>query len=67
VRFHAPYRRNQPVKLNDPRPVDRDYDSASGNAGRDGYSRLSQADRETGHRPPVGGEPMWPGLRFYED
>ncbi len=52
-------RRNVPVRLE---PVKRlpqnEMCSASGNAGRDGYTALSTADRETGTRPDVGGVPV---------
>lgn len=46
---------NAPRKgFNHPTPEDqRELNAATGDAGRDGYSRLSQADRETGYRPPV--------------
>lgn len=52
---------NQPTRARDPRPVERHYDDATGNAGLDGFTRLSKADRETGYRPPVGqATPEWP-------
>jgi hypothetical protein len=51
------FNRNDPnagVRMNDPRPEPRVTDAATGNAARDGYTRLSQADRETGQRQPLG-------------
>ena len=52
---------NQPVKVSDPRPVERVLDDTTGNAGLDGFTRLSTADRETGYRPSVGeATPEWP-------
>lgn len=62
------FRRNQPIKVPDPRPVEPlVLDEISGNAGLDGYTRLSIADRETGVRPPVEGDPVWPYPRYLED
>lgn len=49
---------SKPVaRAKDPRPVEPVLDSATGDAGRDGFTRLSRADRETGYRPPVGADP----------
>lgn len=59
------FRHNQPVRVEDPRPVERVKDGVTGNAGIDGFTRLSQADRETGYRSPVGGSSEWP--RYHED
>jgi hypothetical protein len=54
-------RPNQPTRVKDPRPVERYQDDTTGNAGLDGFTRLSRADRETGYRPPVGqATPEWP-------
>ncbi|MCA1458095.1 hypothetical protein I6F35_33720 [Bradyrhizobium sp. BRP22] len=59
-------RPDQPVRVKDPRPVTRYEDDATGNAGVDGFTRLSRADRETGHSPPVGEQTsVWP--RYIED
>jgi hypothetical protein len=33
-------------------------DHVTGNAGLDGFTRLSQADRESGHRPVTGMQPQ---------
>ena len=61
-------RRCQPMKLDPARPDDpRVMDASTGNSGRDGYTRLSAADRETGKREPVGGQPVWPAYRSSED
>ena len=65
--FFFASRRNQPVKVASKRPDERPLSSATGNAGRDGYTALSTADRETGLRPPVGGTPVWPGPRSNQD
>jgi len=51
-------RRNNPVKLQDPRPVERLQDHThTGDAGKDGFSVLSRANplRE-GTPPPVAGQ-----------
>jgi len=56
------YRKPLP-RAKDPRPVERVLDNATGDAGRDGFTRLSQADRETGYRPPVGDAMP----RYFED
>lgn len=62
------YGRNRPCKVDPLNPVEKKYDIATGNAGRDGYSVLSRADRETGARPPVGHRPDWSaGPRYSED
>ncbi len=56
--FFGRERRNDPVKLVDPRPIP-DYgthDLTSGNAGVDGYSVLSRANPQAqGSPPPVKG------------
>ena len=45
--------RNDPVKLNDPRPIPRYEDPQhSGNAALDGYSLLSRADPDRQGSPP---------------
>lgn len=38
----------------------------TGDAGRDGYTRLSQASRESGYREPVGSTPEYFGRRPVE-
>lgn len=49
-------RRNQPVDLTPINPLPENAKSSdSGNAGRDGYSVLSRANRYNGERQPVGG------------
>lgn len=61
-------RRNQPVTVEPVKPDTRNLSSAdTGNAGRDGYTVLSRADRESGVRPMVGGTPAPQGPRFQED
>lgn len=56
--FFGRARRNEPVKLVDPRPI-ADYgtnDLCCGDAGRDGYTVLAKADpSRAGNRPPVAG------------
>ena len=65
--FGCASKRNRPIDLPSKRPDERPTCSATGNAGRDGYTALSTADRETGNRPPVGGTPAWPGPRTYQE
>jgi hypothetical protein len=51
--------RNVPVRLTAQNPLpDNKLSSDCGNAGRDGYSCRSTADRKTGIRPSVGGVPV---------
>lgn len=64
--FYGHCRRNEPVMLEDRRPETRTMDNTTGDAGRDGFTVLSAADRETGIRPRIGGIPTYPGPR-YED
>lgn len=56
--FYGSNKRNQPVKLVDPRPI-ADYGTASlesGDAGKDGFTLLSRADpNRQGSPPPVAG------------
>lgn len=48
-------KRNQPVDLKPCNPLPQNkMSSNSGNAGRDGYSVLSRADRNTDQRPAIG-------------
>ena len=47
--------RNVPERVADPRPLPLRLTSQTGDAGRDGYTCLSIADRKTGIRPPAGG------------
>lgn len=55
-------RRNQPVKLQPANPLPSNaMDNTSGDAGCDGYTRLSRANRTTGERPAVGGTPLYWG------
>ncbi len=54
--FFGSNRRNDPVRLEDPRPVERTQRLDSGDAGRDGYTVLSRADANAqGNPPPVNG------------
>jgi hypothetical protein len=61
-------RRNQPVDLQpcNPLPPNR-MRSDVGDAGRDGYSVLSYADRTTGQRPAINGRPEYWGPRMEEE
>jgi hypothetical protein len=56
--FFGGSRRNDPIKVNDPRPLP-DYGTSSlesGNAGLDGYTVLSRANPNAqGNPPPVKG------------
>ncbi len=45
--------RNVPERVPDPRPLPVHLTSQTGDAGRDGYTCLSTADRKTGTRPPA--------------
>ena len=48
--------RNVPEAVRPANPLPgNDKASATGDAGRDGYTCLSRADRDTGVRPPAGG------------
>lgn len=55
-------RRNQPVDVPSVRPDNRPMRSDTGDAGRDGYTVVSRADRETGIRRPAG-TPCYEGPR----
>lgn len=68
MRFYGfgSYKPDQPCRVKPLRQEARHEDDVTGNAGIDGFSRLSRADRETGHREPVGAvEHQWP--RYVED
>lgn len=55
-------KRNQPVDLQPANPLPSNkMSSNSGDAGLDGYSVLSRADRRTGLRPATGGTPDYWG------
>jgi hypothetical protein len=55
-------RPNQPMRKPFRNPEERHYESSTGDAGRDGYTVLSRADRETNRRPPAdGAEPVYRG------
>jgi len=56
------------VRPSNPLP-ENDKTSATGDAGRDGYTCLSRADRVTGVRPPAGGGTRvdWPPKGDDED
>jgi hypothetical protein len=62
--------RNVPERLKpaNPLPANKQI-SATGDAGRDGYTCLSRADRLTGVRPPAGGGTRvdWPPKSDQED
>jgi hypothetical protein len=59
--FFGVVRRNDPVRLADPRPIPNygTKDLESGNAGLDGYTVLSRAD------PNAQGNPPWVGALGY--
>ena len=62
--------RNVPEKVRPANPLPaNDKRSATGDAGRDGYTCLSRAERETGVRPPAGGATRvdWPPKSDAED
>lgn len=55
-------KRNQPVELSPANPLPPNkMSSCTGDAGQDGYSVLSRADRVSGQRPAVGGYPQYWG------
>jgi hypothetical protein len=43
-----------------PRVLDTHAGEARRDAGRDGYTRLSRADRQSGVRPPIDADRAWP-------
>jgi hypothetical protein len=61
-------KRNQPKDLRpcNPLPPNK-MRQDSGDAGRDGYSVLSRADRASGQRPDIGGQPDYWGPRQTEE
>lgn len=63
--------RNEPVDIPAKNPLPQNKMNAeTGNAGLDGYTVLSRANRATGSRPPVGGYPVHEGPQLddtYED
>jgi len=62
--------RNVPERLRRANPLPENVKtSATGDAGRDGYTCLSRAERETGVRPPAGGGTRvdWPPKSDAED
>lgn len=68
---YAPFgeaRRNQPVDLRpaNPLPMNK-MNSETGDAGLDGYSVLSRADRWSGQRPSIDGRPDYWGPREEEN
>jgi hypothetical protein len=69
--IYAPFgraRRNEPVKLREanPLPVNAKSDN-TGDAGLDGYTVKSRADRHTGERPFVEGAPQYMGPNLNEE
>jgi hypothetical protein len=61
-------RRNQPVKLRPVNPLpENKMGSCTGDAGLDGYTALSCADRVTGERPSIDGRPQYWGPRNEEN
>jgi hypothetical protein len=62
--------RNVPERVRPANPLPQnDMTAATGDAGRDGYTCLSRADRSTGVRPPAGGGTRvdWPPKADRED
>jgi hypothetical protein len=62
--------RNVPEKIRPVNPLPQnEMTNATGDAGCDGYTTLSRADRETGVRPPAGGGTRvdWPPKSDTED
>jgi hypothetical protein len=61
-------RRNQPVNVKPANPLpENPMTSDTGNAGLDGYSVLSRADRYSGQRPSIDGRPDYWGPRPEEN
>jgi hypothetical protein len=60
--FFGSHKRNDPYRLEPRNPVERYYDSSTGNTGQDGYTVLSKADPDRAGSPPnVGGTPEHQG------
>jgi hypothetical protein len=51
---------NAPLTQLNRRERPRILDDAAGDAGHDGYTRLSVADRQSGVRPPIDAGRAWP-------
>lgn len=61
-------RRNQPVEVRPVNPLpENKMSSDTGDAGLDGYSVLSRADRYSGQRPSIDGRPEYWGPREEEN
>lgn len=60
--------RNDPVQLRAANPLPPNaMDNCTGDAGQDGYSRLSRADRMSDQRPDIGGIPDFWGPRMEDE
>lgn len=67
--FYGEPKRNEPVKVRPANPLpENKLSSDTGDAGRDGYSVLSRASRESGLRPlSEGGVPVCQGPRMSQE
>lgn len=60
--------RNQPVFIRSVNPLeDNKMSLDTGDAGRDGYTVLSRANRHSGQRPMINGTPQFEGPYMSED
>lgn len=61
-------RRNDPIAVEAVNPIeDNAMSHDTGNAGRDGYTVLSRANRYDGRRPFINGVPQYEGPKLSED
>lgn len=66
--FASEPKRNEPISVAAVNPLPENAKTSdTGDAGRDGYSVLSRADRMTGVRPLVGGTPVCQGPNFSQE
>lgn len=66
--FYGEPKRNEPVAVPAANPLpDNAKSSDTGDAGRDGYSVLSRADRNSGVRSPIGGHRTHPGPNMTQE
>ncbi len=64
--YHQGRDENANIPAKNPLPAN-DMNADTGNAGADGYTVFSRANRRTGMRPAIGGEAEYPFPRMQED